>query len=68
MKKERKKTSFDPNGVGLNNGHFIGLPFEEKEAKIVLLSVPWVVSALTSSIRFCMKRRFHYRQQYPPLP
>ncbi|WP_139959314.1 agmatinase family protein [Flavicella sediminum] len=35
---------FDPNGIGKDNGHFIGLPFEEKEAKIVLLSAPWDVT------------------------
>ncbi len=44
MKKEKKFESFNPNGVGLNNGHFIGLPFNEKEAKIVLFSVPWDVT------------------------
>ena len=32
---------FDPNGVGLLNGHFIGLPFTEDDAQIVLISVPW---------------------------
>ena len=32
---------FDPNGVGLQNGHFIGLPFQEAEAQLVLLSIPW---------------------------
>lgn len=35
---------FDPNGIGLDNGHFIGLPFNEDEAKIVMLSVPWDVT------------------------
>jgi len=36
--------NFDPNGIGLNNGNFIGLPFSEDEAKIILLSVPWDVT------------------------
>lgn len=36
--------SFNPNGVGVNNGHFIGLPFNEEDAKIVILSVPWDVT------------------------
>ncbi|MGE4289219.1 MAG: agmatinase family protein [Salinivirgaceae bacterium] len=36
--------SFDPNGIGLDNGHFIGLPFTEDEAKIVMVSVPWDVT------------------------
>ncbi|RMG84747.1 MAG: agmatinase [Bacteroidetes bacterium] len=35
---------FDPNGVGLKNGHFIGLPFDEASAQIVLFSVPWDVT------------------------
>lgn len=39
-----KIQNFDPNGVGLRNGHFIGLPFEEADAQIVLLSVPWDVT------------------------
>ena len=37
-------TNFDPNGVGLRNGNFIGLPFSEDQAKVVLLSVPWDVT------------------------
>lgn len=35
---------FNPNGVGLDNGHFIGLPFGKKEAKVVVVSVPWDVT------------------------
>lgn len=35
---------FDPSGVGLQNGHFIGLPFDETNASVVLLSVPWDVT------------------------
>lgn len=42
--KAEKIKNFDPNGVGLKNGHFIGLPFEEKDARIVLLPVPWDVT------------------------
>jgi agmatinase len=41
MSKQSKIEAFDPNGVGLRNGHFIGLPFEEAEAELVLLPVPW---------------------------
>jgi agmatinase len=44
MSKEDKIKNFDPNGVGLDNGHFIGLPFNEAEAQLVLLSVPWDVT------------------------
>lgn len=35
---------FDPNGVGLLNGHFIGLPFTQADAQLVLLSIPWDVT------------------------
>ncbi len=36
--------SFDPSGTGLKNDHFIGLPFTEEEANIVVLSIPWDVT------------------------
>ena len=39
-----KKYEFNPNGVGIKNGHFIGLPFEEKDAAVVLFPVPWDVT------------------------
>jgi agmatinase len=32
--------SFDPSGIGLNNGNFIGLPFSENDAKVILIPVP----------------------------
>lgn len=35
---------FNPNGIGLKNGNFIGLPFSEETAKVVLLPVPWDVT------------------------
>ncbi|HNG13353.1 MAG TPA: arginase family protein, partial [Saprospiraceae bacterium] len=35
---------FDPNGVGLRNGNFIGLPFDEENSKIILFPVPWDVT------------------------
>lgn len=44
MDKIKKARSFDPNGVGLKNGHFIGLPFDESDAEVVLLSAPWDVT------------------------
>ncbi|NMM49857.1 agmatinase family protein [Marinigracilibium pacificum] len=40
---------FDPNGVGLKNGHFIGLPFDENNSNIILLSVPWDVTVSYSA-------------------
>lgn len=44
MTKQEKIAQFDPNGVGLQNGHFIGLPFTEEDAEVVLISVPWDVT------------------------
>ncbi len=44
MTKQEKINSFDPSGVGLKNGHFIGLPFDENDAETVLVSVPWDVT------------------------
>jgi agmatinase len=44
MNKKERIASFDPNGIGLRNNHFIGLPFTEEEAEIVLLPVPWDVT------------------------
>lgn len=35
---------FNPNGVGLKNGNFIGLPFTEESAEVVLFPVPWDVT------------------------
>ena len=33
--------TFDPNSYAVKNGHFIGLPYTEAEALVVLLPVPW---------------------------
>lgn len=44
MTKEEKIKNFDPSSIGLNNGHFIGLPFDENDSETVLLSVPWDVT------------------------
>lgn len=35
---------FNPNGVGLRNGRFIGLPFHEEESEVVIQSIPWDVT------------------------
>lgn len=35
---------FNPNGVGLKNGNFLGLPFTEETAEVVLFPVPWDVT------------------------
>ncbi len=33
--------NFDPNGIGHPNGKFIGLPFEEADAKMIIQPVTW---------------------------
>jgi agmatinase len=44
MVETSKEKDFNPNGVGLKNGNFIGLPFTEEKAEVVLLPVPWDVT------------------------
>jgi len=44
MSKKEKIEHFDPSGVALKNNNFIGLPFTEEEADIVLFPVPWDVT------------------------
>jgi agmatinase len=44
-----KIKNFDPSGVGLKNGNFIGLPFDEQEAAVVLMPVPWDVTVSYSA-------------------
>jgi agmatinase len=39
-----KTPDFNPSGVGLKNGNFIGLPFNEETANFVLVPVPWDVT------------------------
>ncbi|MEM6590300.1 MAG: agmatinase family protein [Cyanobacteria bacterium P01_C01_bin.73] len=36
--------TFDPSGVGLDNGNFCGLPFNYDSANIILIGVPWEVT------------------------
>ncbi|MBP3331296.1 MAG: agmatinase family protein [Tidjanibacter sp.] len=38
-------TDFNPNGVGIDNGNYFGMPFSEQEAQLVLISVPWDVTS-----------------------
>ncbi|MFT4667218.1 MAG: agmatinase, partial [Gammaproteobacteria bacterium] len=44
MNKQEKIASFDPSGIGFNNDHFVGLPFKEDDASVVLFPVPWDVT------------------------
>ena len=36
--------AFDPDGVGVDNGTYFGLPFEPETAELVILSAPWDVT------------------------
>jgi agmatinase len=36
---------FDPNGVGLRNGNLFGLPVLENQADLVVIPIPWDVTA-----------------------
>ncbi len=36
--------NFDPEGVGLDNGAYFGMPFAPEEAALVLVSAPWDVT------------------------
>lgn len=37
--------SFDPNGVGVANGNIFGFPVDELSADLVILPIPWDVTA-----------------------
>jgi agmatinase len=37
--------TFDPNGVGQDNGNFFSLPFSTEEARLILISAMWDVTA-----------------------
>ena len=41
MSRQLKIDKFDPNGVGIHNKQFIGLPFEEEDAQVILIPAPW---------------------------
>lgn len=36
---------FDPDGVGVANGNYFGMPFTTDNAQLVLISVPWDVTS-----------------------
>ncbi len=35
---------FDPDGVGVDNGTYFGMPFDPEQAALVLISAPWDVT------------------------
>ena len=39
-----EQKTFDPNGVGVDNGTYFGLPFEPETAELVIVSAPWDVT------------------------
>ena len=39
-----EQKNFDPDGVGVDNGTYFGLPFEPETAELVLISAPWDVT------------------------
>ena len=39
-----EQNTFDPDGVGVGNGAYFGLPFEPEAARLVLISAPWDVT------------------------
>ena len=45
MNSPAQNKDFDPGGVGLKNGNFIGLPFTPDNARVVFIPVPWDVTA-----------------------
>ncbi|MGA9380091.1 MAG: agmatinase family protein [Phormidium sp.] len=42
--KEEILQNFDPNGIGIDNGNFLGLPFDYESANIIVFGVPWEVT------------------------
>lgn len=42
---EKNRKEFDPEGVGVHNGNYFGMPFAPEEAGLVLISVPWDVTS-----------------------
>lgn len=39
-----EQKTFNPDGVGIDNGTYFGLPFEPETAELVLISAPWDVT------------------------
>ncbi|MFA5533702.1 MAG: arginase family protein, partial [Mariniphaga sp.] len=44
MNSKVKIKEFNPSGVGLKNDNFIGLPFTEESAQLVIIPIPWDVT------------------------
>lgn len=42
--REKILQNFDPNGIGVNNGNLLGLPFDYESANIIVFGIPWEVT------------------------
>lgn len=42
---EMNLQDFNPNGVGVDNGNYFGMPFTPEDAQLVLISAPWDVTS-----------------------
>ncbi|MBD2054964.1 agmatinase family protein [Oculatella sp. FACHB-28] len=42
--KEEILQSYDPSGIGVDNGNLLGLPFDYDSASIIVFGVPWEVT------------------------
>ncbi len=40
-RKQELINNFNPNGIGIENGNFIGLPFDYETSDVILFPVPW---------------------------
>lgn len=49
LSKQDKIASFDFNGVGDSNAGLFGLPFDENDAEVVIIPVPWEVTVSYSA-------------------
>ncbi len=43
--KQERIRAFDPNGIGHPNGNLFGLPFTDEESEVIIVPVPWDVTA-----------------------
>ena len=42
--KEEILQNFDPNGIAVDNGNLLGLPFDYESANIIVFGIPWEVT------------------------
>ena len=42
---KNENNDYNPSDVGQNNGNYFGMPFTTEESDLVLVSVPWGVTA-----------------------